>query len=133
MTETMNTPPQRVAIYTRSAATTTNPDSLKDQERRCREAIAEQIPECTVAEDCIFQDSGASGLTSRRPGLEALLKKAAESPQPFSCLFVDSVSMIGRSWSVVLLILDTLRSHGVDVFVAEQRMYMGFPGGGSAI
>ena len=82
--------------------------ALADQERRCREYIAEQLPGCAVADDCVFQDSGASGLAVSRPGLEALLKKVGDTPQPFSHLIVEAPDRFGRSLPIVFPILDVL-------------------------
>jgi len=44
MNEPTNTSPARAAIYVRSATEQFNPGHLEDQERRCRAAIAEQVP-----------------------------------------------------------------------------------------
>ncbi len=105
MTESSNMPSKRAAIYARTAEPS-NPRRLKDQVRRCRKAIAMQSPAWSVAEACIFHDSSASGMTAARPGLDALLRKAAETPRPFDVVVVESADRIGRDLSVAFKILE---------------------------
>ena len=121
MNESTNSSPSRTAIYVRSATEQFNPGHLEDQERRCRAAIAEQVPGCVLADDCVFFDVGTSGMTASRPGLDELLMKASESPRPFDRVVIASTDRIGRSFSVVLPILNALRRHGVEVFVVDPR------------
>jgi len=116
MTDSPNTTPTRGAIYVRSAQS--NPASLADQERRCRQYAAERLPGCIVADDRVFQDSGASGLAVSRPGLEALLKKVADTPKSFSHLIIAAPDRLGRSLPMVFPILDLLHHRGIEVHFA---------------
>lgn len=123
MTESPNTTPTRAAIYVRTATT----DRLtlcriEEQERRCREAIAERLPDCIVADECVFRDSGGPCLNGRRPALEELLKKAKMNPCPFDVVVVASSDRIGRNMSVVSAILHSLHSKGVTIYFADMTL-----------
>ena len=122
MTESLNTPNVRVAIYARTASEHSNPGHLERQEIRCREAIAEQFPGCVVTE--VFRDSGSYGRTGSRPGLESLLRRAAESPRPFSHVIVESSDRIGRSLALAFPILHLLHCHGVEVHFVDAPVYL---------
>jgi DNA invertase Pin-like site-specific DNA recombinase len=95
--------------------------SLVDQERCCRE-LAEQKG-WIVLDDHIYSDEAKSG-TSRagRTGLEAMLAAAQRSPRPFDYLLVDDTSRLARDLLDVLILIQTLKDCGVEVYFVGQGL-----------
>lgn len=120
MNEQQQTPTVRAAIYVRQASNSNSFRSLAVQERQCRAAAADL--DWTVAEDSVFSDDGVSSLTSHRPGLEALLQKASVTPPPFDYVLVMTSSVIGRSFAVVLPIMNALERNGIGLHIADQKL-----------
>lgn len=114
MSESPSTPPERAAIYLRSA--TGDSASLLRQEQACREAAAKHEPTLQIAEGQVFTDIGSSG-TARNgpPGLASLLKRASEKPKPFDYVLVESSDRLGRNLTSVLTALDNLAHHNIGV------------------
>ena len=87
--------PLRCAIYARTA-TVKKPNednSITHQVARCKRFAKEK--EWTVRDDCIFTDSGQSGLTVNS-ALKDLMRIAAINPKPFEVLLCTSIDRIAR-------------------------------------
>lgn len=106
--------PPRCAIYARTA-TVTKPserNSLTRQIRRCiRFAKGNGW---AVKEDCIFTDSGKSGLKVNS-GLQDLLRIAAVKPKPFDVLLCSSGERIARDDDLSIRIHKALKAFGVQI------------------
>lgn len=117
MNESQNPNIVGCAIYLRSA--TDERASLLRQEQACRAAAAGQTPTWQIVEDAVFSDATTSGRTYRdRPGLAALLQKAAERPRPIDLVLVESPDRLGRDLAVLSNILNELTHHGVGIYFA---------------
>jgi DNA invertase Pin-like site-specific DNA recombinase len=121
MKETAHYPcsqPTRCAIYARTA-TVKKPNegnSLTEQVSRCKRFA--EGKEWVVREDCIFTDSGQSGLKVNS-GLTDLIRIAATNPKPFEVLLCTATDRIARDMNLVIRIHETLKTFGVDIRFAE--------------
>lgn len=118
MNHTNNPDVVRCALYLRKA--TDDRASLLQQEEACRAAAAKQNPAWRIVEDAVFKDSGTSGLRANdRPGLAALLKRAAECPRSFDYVITDTPDRLGRDLVVTSKIASQLTHHGVGMYFAS--------------
>jgi DNA invertase Pin-like site-specific DNA recombinase len=87
-------------------------------------SIAQQVAKCKgfakgkgwiVRENCIFTDSGKSGLVVNS-GLEDLIRIAAVNPKPFDVLLCTPTDRIARDASLANRILVTLKRYGVEIY-----------------
>jgi DNA invertase Pin-like site-specific DNA recombinase len=110
--------PKHCAIYARTA-------SVKQASED--NSIAQQVAKCKryakrkgwiVREDCIFTDSGKSGLTVNS-GLKDLLIIAAVKPKMFDVMLCTRTDRIGRDTSVLIRAHETLKQCGVEIRFAE--------------
>jgi DNA invertase Pin-like site-specific DNA recombinase len=102
------------AIYARGA-TVKKPDqhnSISRQVAKCKRFAKENG--WIVWEDCIFTDSGKSGLKVNS-GLKDLIRVAASNPKPFEVLLCTATDRIARDTSIVNRIYETLTKCGVDI------------------
>lgn len=125
----------RYAVYARAATDLAHETSITNQVNACIAAAAASNPKLTLSEDCTFTDVGASGTDRRRPGLLALLEKAAQQPRPFDYVFTTDSARISRDMTCGLSIIETLSKNGIAVhFVSPDlrsddpkfRVVMGF-------
>jgi DNA invertase Pin-like site-specific DNA recombinase len=106
--------PTRCAIYARTA-TVKKPNednSLTGQVAKCKRFAKGK--EWIVREDCIFIDSGQSGL-KMNSGLKDLISAAVSNPKPFEVLLCTATDRIARDTSLVIRIHETLTKCGVDI------------------
>lgn len=110
--------PLRCAIYARTATV------KKPSENN---SISHQVATCkrfargrgwTVRRDCIFADSGHSGLTVNS-ALKDLMRSAIIKPKPFEVLLCTSSDRIARDTSLVIRIHKILKKYGVEIRFAE--------------
>jgi DNA invertase Pin-like site-specific DNA recombinase len=112
--------PHRCGIYTRSASTTQENNSLIEQVRRCREAAAEHG---WVVEENYVRHEVTSYKTSlhNRHGLNSLIEDAKSKPRPYDILVVDDTSRLGRDLGIALQVIDEFHQNGVSIhFVARK-------------
>lgn len=118
-----NSTSPRYAVYARSATDIARASSIADQVNTCIAAAANISPNLTLADNCVFTDAGISGnALSGRPGLSALLKRAAERPNPFDRVLMTGTDRLGRDLKSVLKIVEILSSHGIVLHFVEQRI-----------
>ena len=110
--------PLRCAIYARTATV------KKPSENN---SISHQVATCnrfargrgwTVGRDCIFTDSGHSGLTVDS-ALKELMCSATIKPKPFEVLLCTSSDRIARDTSLLIRIHKMLKKYGVEIRFAE--------------
>jgi DNA invertase Pin-like site-specific DNA recombinase len=110
--------PTRCAIYARSA-TVKKPNE--------QNSITRQIAECTrfakgknwvIWEDCIFTDSGQSGLKVNS-GLKELMRAAEANTKHFDVMLCTGVHRVARDSDLVFRIHKRLKEHGVEMWFAE--------------
>lgn len=100
----------RCAIYTRCAThDATNPDPFAAQIKACQAYTAKQGWE-TVA---IYKDIAVSGMTSSRPGLDAMIAQLEQGS--FDVVLVEDSDRLGRNLSHVYRLLKELEAQGVAV------------------
>ena len=102
------------AIYARTA-TVKKPredNSITQQVAKCKRFAKERG--WTVGEDCIFIDSGMSGLRVNS-GLQNLMRTAALKPKRFGVVLCTSIDRIARDTGVLTLIYGTLKNYGVKI------------------
>ena len=95
-TKSGRNPNVRCAIYARSA--TGNTAALESQVAVCRDYIANH--NWTLSAGHAYKDGLASGNSSSRPGLQAILDAALAKPRPFDYLVVDDTSRLCRNLGV---------------------------------
>ena len=108
----------RVATYNRKSVYSDHSDSVKNQERMCREhaqmRFGDQVESFTV-----YQDEGFSGANTARPGLKSLL--ADVDAGKIDALVVYQLDRISRSVKDFSDIWDKLEKKGVSfVSIKEQ-------------
>ena len=110
--------PTRCAIYARAA---TEKQASEDN------SIAQQVVTCQrfakrkgwiVREECIFTDSGKSGLRANL-GLKDLLRIAAISPKSFDVLLCTGIDRIARDTALAIRVHSVLTKHKVEIRFAE--------------
>ena len=110
--------PTRCAIYARAA---TEKQASEDN------SIAQQVVTCQrfakrkgwiVREECIFTDSGKSGLDVNS-GLKDLLRIAAGSAKSFDVMLCTSIDRIARDTGLAIRVYRALKKHSVEVRFAE--------------
>lgn len=110
--------PTRCAIYARTA---TVKQASEDN------SIAQQVATCQrfakgkgwiVREECIFTDSGKSGLRANL-GLKDLLRIAAISPKSFDVLLCTGIDRITRDTAIAIRVHSVLTKHKVEIRFAE--------------
>ena len=110
--------PIRCAIYARTA-TVKKPNednSITQQVAKCKRFAKKKG--WIVRDDCIFSDSGVSGLTMNS-GLKDLMRIAAANQQPFDVLLCNPIDRIARDTSLVIRIMRALKKYGVEIRFAE--------------
>lgn len=110
--------PTRCAIYARTA-------TVKQASEE--NSIAQQVATCEcfakrkgwiVREECVFTDSGKSGLRANL-GLKDLLCIAAARPKSFDVLLCTAIDRIARDTGLVIKVHTALKKHGVEIRFAE--------------
>lgn len=122
MNEESKTPTVRAAIYLHSTGDHSKPNSLEEQEWKCRSAAASQAPPWSIADEQVFVDTEVSGLSIHRPGLKLLLQKAAEYNRPFDVVVSQNTRTLDPSFSVVLDIVEGLGRSGVSVYFVDEML-----------
>jgi DNA invertase Pin-like site-specific DNA recombinase len=110
--------PLRCAIYARTATEkiTSENNSITHQVATCKRFAKGRG--WTVRRDCIFADSGHSGLTVNS-ALKDLMRSAIIKPKPFEVLLCTSSDRIARDTSLVIRIHKILKKYGVEIRFAE--------------
>lgn len=106
------------AIYARSA-TVKKPDqdnSISRQVAKCKRFARQNG--WTVWEDCIFTDSGKSGLKVNS-ALQDLMRLARIDPKRFDVLLCTGVDRIARDPDLVFQIHETLKELRVEIRFVE--------------
>lgn len=103
---------RRAAIYARVS---TGEQTPENQLLRLRE-VAERAG-WTVAREYV---ETASGATSRRPGLDAMVSDAKR--RRFDVVMAWDVSRLGRSLRDLVELFETLRTVGCDLFLEQQAL-----------
>lgn len=113
---------KRVAIYLRVS---TADQSLENQRLELNEVVARHGWNVVA----VFEDHGVSGAKSRneRPGFNRLCR--AVSRREFEQVLVWSVDRLGRSLQDLLAFLAELRAKGVELYLHQQGLDTGTPGG----
>lgn len=108
----------RCAIYARTATVKmpTEENSIRHKVATCKRFARGRG--WTVRRDCIFTDSGHSGLTVNS-ALKDLMCSAAIKPKPFEVLLCTSIDRIARDTSLVIRIHKMLKKYGVEIRFAE--------------
>jgi DNA invertase Pin-like site-specific DNA recombinase len=108
----------RCAIYARSA-TVKKPDqdnSISRQVAKCKRFAKENG--WIVWEDCIFTDSGQSGLKVNS-ALRALMRLARTDPKRFDVLLCTGIDRIARDPDIVFQIHEVLKERRVEIRFVE--------------
>jgi DNA invertase Pin-like site-specific DNA recombinase len=110
--------PIRCAIYARTATVkmSTEDNSIRQQVATCERFAIERG--WTVGEDCIFTDSGHSGLNINS-ALKELMHSAAGNPKPFEVLLSASIDRIARDTCLLIRIQKTLRKYGIEIRIVD--------------
>ena len=110
--------PLRCAIYARTATVkkTSENNSISHQVATCKRFARGRG--WTVRRDCIFADSGHSGLTVNS-ALKDLMRSATIKPKPFEVLLCTSSDRIARDTSLVIRIHKMLKKYGVEIRFVE--------------
>jgi DNA invertase Pin-like site-specific DNA recombinase len=110
--------PIRCAIYARTATVKapTEDNSISHQVATCKHFARGNG--WTVGKNCIFTDSGHSGLTVNS-ALKDLMRSVAVNPKPFEVLLCTSNDRIARDTSLLIRIHKTLKKYGVEIRFAE--------------
>ena len=110
--------PIRCAIYARTATVKApaEDNSISHQVATCKRFARGKG--WAIGKDCIFTDSGHSGLTVNS-ALKDLMCSAAVNPKPFEVLLCTSIDRIARDTSLLIRIHKTLRKYGVEIRFAE--------------
>ncbi|MFC5739356.1 recombinase family protein [Sinirhodobacter huangdaonensis] len=110
---------RRAAIYARVS---TGEQTPENQLLRLREVAARAG--WTVAREYV---ETASGATSRRPGLDAMIADAQR--RRFDVVMAWDVSRLGRSLRDLVDLFETLRTVGCDLFLEQQALDTSTPAG----
>ena len=111
----------RCAEYQRFSSNMQRPASLEDQDRSCRDLAAAKGWQ--VLDDHIYGDAAQTGTNMwHRPGLEALIAAAKQTPRPFDVVLIDETSRLARNLADVLRIAKILEHHGVGLYFVSQRL-----------
>ena len=102
----------RTAIYTRYSSDRQSESSAEDQERLCR--IRAQSESWTV--NASFSDPAISGSVRNRPGLNAMLARAAE----FDVILIEALDRLGRDQEDLAGIYKRLKFAGVRIISLSQ-------------
>jgi len=110
--------PSRCAIYARTATLkqANEDNSIAQQVRACKRFAKRNG--WIVREDCIFADSGESGL-SANSGIKDLLRIAAVRPKSFDVLLCTEIDRITRDTGLVIRVHSALKKHGVEIRFAK--------------
>ena len=110
--------PLRCAIYARIATVKipSENNSITRQVATCK--LFARGRGWPVRRDCIFADSGHSGLTVNS-ALKNLMRSAIIKPKPFEVLLCTSSDRIARDTSLVIRIHKILKKYGVEIRFAE--------------
>ena len=106
------------AIYARSA-TVKRPDqdnSISRQVAKCKRFARENG--WIVWEDCIFTDSGQSGLKINS-ALRALMRVARNNPKRFDVLLCTGIDRIARQPDLVFQVHEALKERRVEIRFVE--------------
>jgi len=119
--KTSHTPlgqPIRCAIYARSATVkqASEDNSIARQVRMCQRFAKKKG--WIVRKECIFTDSGKSGLNANS-GLKDLLRVAAVRPKSFDVLLCTAIDRIARDTRLVIRVHTAFKKHGVEIRFAE--------------
>jgi DNA invertase Pin-like site-specific DNA recombinase len=109
------------AIYARTA-TVKKPkegNSITKQVAKCKRLAKGQG--WIVREDCIFTDSGKSGLKVNS-GLKDLLHNAAVEPKSFDVLLCVSTDRIARSTGLAIRIHRAIKKYAVEIRFTDRRL-----------
>ena len=111
----------RCGIYARTATVkqASGDNSIAQQVRACKRFAKRNG--WIVREECIFADSGKSGLGANL-GLKDLLRIAAVRPKPFDVLLCAAIDRIARDTGLVIGVHSALKKHGVEIRFAEIRL-----------
>ena len=109
----------RCAVYARFSSDLQRKTSITDQIAVARAHAAGHG--WTIEDRHIYTDAALSGAsTDGRPGLQALLDAAHDTPQGFNVLLVDDSSRISRDLADALRVMQRLRFAGVRVIYISQ-------------
>ena len=110
--------PIRCAIYARTATVKapTEDNYISHQVATCKHFARGNG--WTVGKNCIFTDSGHSGLTVNS-ALKDLMRSVAVNPKPFDVLLCTSIDRIARDTDLVIRIHKTLKRIGVGIRFTE--------------
>lgn len=111
---------KRAALYLRVS---TDQQTTENQ-RRDLEAAAERHGWEVVK---VYDDQGVSGGRDSRPELDRM--KKAMGRKEFDVVMAWSVDRLGRSLSALLILLEEMRAKGVDLYLHQQGLDTGTPGG----
>ena len=103
----------RVAIYARSATTSTS--SIEQQTQRGREAITRAGGDASRA--LVFSDMPISGLRLARPGLDALLHEIDRGS--VDVVVTADASRLSRDTDGLARITERMRAVGVDLVIVS--------------
>jgi DNA invertase Pin-like site-specific DNA recombinase len=113
---------KRVALYLRVSTT----EQTVENQKRELEAVAERHGWNVVA---VFSDAGIGGTKGRdkRPGYDRLCRGIAR--REFDQVAAWSVDRLGRSLQNLVAFLGELHAKGVDLYLHQQGLDTGTPGG----
>ena len=112
--------PIRCAIYARTATVkqASEDNSIAGQVCMCQRFAKKKG--WIVRKDCIFTDSGKSGL-SANSGIKDLLRIAAISPKSFDVLLCTAIDRIARDTGLVIRVHRALKQNGIEIHFAERN------------
>ena len=110
----------RCSIYARYSSDLQRQTSIDDQLAVARRYAEQQ--KWTTRDEHVFTDAGISGASLEgRPGIQSLLRAAAQRPRPFDVLLVDDSSRVARDLPDALHVLRTLKFFGVrSIYISQQ-------------
>jgi DNA invertase Pin-like site-specific DNA recombinase len=109
----------RIALYLRSATIEQGDDpaaSLAGQ-RKTLLGLAARHDLQIVGE---YEDTGISGLSRERPGLDRLLQDACAKPRQFDFVLVDDLARISRDTSHLMEVATMLKGRAIALVTADQ-------------
>src|SRR4051794_25839246 len=110
----------RVACYARYSSELQRPTSLDDQIAVARHFAAERG--WRFLDDQVYTDAALTGNSMERPGVQALLAAAGESPRAFDVLLVDDTSRVSRDMPDAVRLLQEMQFLGVRVIYISQNI-----------
>ena len=110
----------RCATYARYSSDLQSPQSIGDQERKCREYAEQQ--RWSILKEYAYADAELSGTGADRPALQRLLAAVQQRPRPFDILLVDDTSRLSRRQADQSHIIDLLRFAEIRFVSVSQGM-----------